>query len=540
MTIPQREPTEQELGIITELCAELDSRYGMAGDPRVNLPPRPCFVLPSRACTGATVATLRWADCLPPWVRCHSVVWARAAAPAGAREVTGIGPRVVRQRPLEVTHWLLGASPGFQPPAERTAVLVHTADVQYTSQAFASLRGAGVLAVSAASLRAHESWVQEQQHRVLGVLPPVYPVQTRAAARGVGERIRAVFVGRPSAAKGFHLLPRLLKLMPELVVTAYVGGDQGCAGTPEETEAVRRTMQVAERMRVADRLVLGSYCNPADGYAPVYANQDVLLLLSLTESQPLVVGEALSCGVPVVATAVGGIPEVLREGVAGVLVPSPDVAGWDLAWVVDAIRAAMACDAQACQDSVAHLSRGAWVRAHRPLLMRFLGAEVPQAPDARVTVVVQVPRSPQELQFEWLDACVASVAGQTYRQARVVLECDGDEAMRGTLAQRYELPVVVGGASSAWTEYEVEVPYGLRLCRDYLAQVVAAMDALQIPALRSPVIMLAEDTRAAVAGQEQWAPAEGTTMWCTAARRTGYTDVLVNAANSLVAGRRFA
>src|SRR5207302_9242618 len=52
---------------------------------------------------------------------------------------------------------------------------------------------------------------------------------------------------------------------------------------------------------------------------------DVFLLPSETESFGLAALEALSCGVPVVASRVGGVPEVVREGEDGFLLPVGDV-----------------------------------------------------------------------------------------------------------------------------------------------------------------------------------------------------------------------
>ena len=52
---------------------------------------------------------------------------------------------------------------------------------------------------------------------------------------------------------------------------------------------------------------------------------DVLTVSSETEGTPMVVLEAMAAGVPVVATAVGGVPELIAD--AGLLVPSGDVAG---------------------------------------------------------------------------------------------------------------------------------------------------------------------------------------------------------------------
>lgn len=532
-----REPTEKELAVIRDMCAELDGRFGPdGGDPRVNAPPRPCFALGSLVCGGASVSTLRWVWRLPPWVREKSVVWARDCSPPGARDLRGFN--VVYTPPVDPTHWLLSAvqtDASFRPPPARTTVLLHTADRQYTRGLYAALRGVGVMAVSASALEVHAPWIVEQGHEVLGVLPPVYPALFPPSVRGVSG-VRAVFVGRPSAAKGFHLLPRLLKLMPDLVVTVYAGGDQGLGATPEETAAVHRTRQVAERMHVADRFVVGAYCDALDDYHSMYAGQDVLLLLSVSESQPLVVGEALSCGVPVVATAVGGVAEVVG-GEAGVLVPSPDVSGWSLNVVVDAIGAARHILADVCQAAVVRLCGRTWDQAYRPLLLRRLGADLPQAPNARVTVKVCVPKDPD---LGWLDACMASVAGQTYRRAWTVIACD-DETTREDLALRYEVPATPMGMRHVWTEYVAEVPYGLRLCKGYLEQQVQVMDALQRPAIVSLSTILDEDAEPEVAGQSTWAPASGV-LFSRVVSWTGAThnEALVNDRNSLVAGRRIA
>jgi glycosyltransferase involved in cell wall biosynthesis len=57
---------------------------------------------------------------------------------------------------------------------------------------------------------------------------------------------------------------------------------------------------------------------------PVYSDMDVLVVASRNEGMPVSVIEALAAGVPVVSTAVGGVPDLLRGGDYGRLVPAGD------------------------------------------------------------------------------------------------------------------------------------------------------------------------------------------------------------------------
>ena len=61
---------------------------------------------------------------------------------------------------------------------------------------------------------------------------------------------------------------------------------------------------------------------------PVYDRMDVLLLTSRRDPFPRVVMEAMCHGIPVVATRVDGIPEMVADGASGILAGSEDVAGF--------------------------------------------------------------------------------------------------------------------------------------------------------------------------------------------------------------------
>ena len=62
-----------------------------------------------------------------------------------------------------------------------------------------------------------------------------------------------------------------------------------------------------------------------DAVAPLLAGADLFLLPSASESFGLSALEALACGVPVIATNVGGLPEVVRDGETGVLCAVGDI-----------------------------------------------------------------------------------------------------------------------------------------------------------------------------------------------------------------------
>ena len=69
-------------------------------------------------------------------------------------------------------------------------------------------------------------------------------------------------------------------------------------------------------------------CGVIPDMVPVYEQMDILLLTSRRDPFPRVVMEAMCHGIPVVATRVDGIPEMVEDGVTGLLVAPEDVAGF--------------------------------------------------------------------------------------------------------------------------------------------------------------------------------------------------------------------
>ena len=98
-------------------------------------------------------------------------------------------------------------------------------------------------------------------------------------------------------------------------VSLIVAGDG-----PERGALERRAQELGLSPRVR---LLGA--RPRDEVLLIFRAADAAILTSAWENLPHSVLEALAVGTPVIATAVGGVPEVVRDGVNGLLVPPGDV-----------------------------------------------------------------------------------------------------------------------------------------------------------------------------------------------------------------------
>ncbi|MEV6279548.1 glycosyltransferase [Nocardia sp. NPDC051832] len=141
-----------------------------------------------------------------------------------------------------------------------------------------------------------------------------------AAARRQPHRVLAV--GRLVRRKGFDLAVRTLAELPdtELVIAGGAVGDD----LADDTET-RRLRRLAVDYGVAERLrMLGPVAHAT--MPRLYRSADVTLCTSWYEPFGLVPLEAMACGTPVVATAVGGMLDTVVDEVTGRLVAPPEPA----------------------------------------------------------------------------------------------------------------------------------------------------------------------------------------------------------------------
>jgi glycosyltransferase involved in cell wall biosynthesis len=138
--------------------------------------------------------------------------------------------------------------------------------------------------------------------------------QSTRARLGLGEREFVLgSVGRLSEEKGVHhLLDALALRAPDQPWRLVIIGD---GPRREELE------QMAQRSGLTERVTFAGFRSDV---SPWYAAMDAFVLPSLTEGTPMALLEAMARRIPVVATAVGGVPAIISNGVNGLLVSPAD------------------------------------------------------------------------------------------------------------------------------------------------------------------------------------------------------------------------
>ncbi|HVM69821.1 MAG TPA: glycosyltransferase family 4 protein [Gaiellaceae bacterium] len=140
------------------------------------------------------------------------------------------------------------------------------------------------------------------------VIPNAVPEAPQAPLEGSPPLV--VSVGRLKEPKDFSTLVRALAELREVPHRAVVAGDG-----PD------RPALEAERDELGVRVELSG---ERDDVPALLAAADVFVLSSRSEGMPMSILEAMAAGLPVVASAVGGVPELVVDGETGLLVPPGD------------------------------------------------------------------------------------------------------------------------------------------------------------------------------------------------------------------------
>lgn len=130
-----------------------------------------------------------------------------------------------------------------------------------------------------------------------------------------------LFVGRITRQKGImHLIRALRHLDPGFQVVL-------CAGSPDTPEIAAEMKTAVDAARAArPGIVWIKKMVPKEDLIAIYSHAALFVCPSIYEPFGIINLEAMACSVPVVASAVGGIPEVVVPGETGLLVPVEQMA----------------------------------------------------------------------------------------------------------------------------------------------------------------------------------------------------------------------
>jgi glycosyltransferase involved in cell wall biosynthesis len=146
------------------------------------------------------------------------------------------------------------------------------------------------------------------------VIPTAVDAGAVPQARLDGSPPRVIMVGRLAAPKDPVTLVRALAGVRRASFTATIVGDG------PDRPAVEAEIRAAGLEGVVE------LAGERHDVPRLLADAEVFVLSSRSEGAPLSVLEAMAAGLPVVASAVGGVPEIVADGATGLLVPPGNVA----------------------------------------------------------------------------------------------------------------------------------------------------------------------------------------------------------------------
>ena len=304
---------------------------------------------------GHDVEVVTTADA-PPAEQPYPVRWVSRRLPKGVRHVRGAALIRARARRADVvyTTGMFGRSAAGALVARRPYVVKLTADPAFErsrrrglvdgdvdefqaggggpaaallrrARNFELRRAAHVFCPSAYLRELVVSWgVDAERVSVLPnpapSLPELPPRERLKESLGVNGATVA-FAGRLTAQKS---LERALEAVAAADGVSFLVAGEGPDRAPLEARA--RELGIADRVRF-----LGA--QPRDRVVELFRAADATILSSSWENFPHTVVEALAVGTPVLAMDTGGVAEVVRDGVNGLLVPPGDTAA-----LADAVR----------------------------------------------------------------------------------------------------------------------------------------------------------------------------------------------------------
>jgi len=158
----------------------------------------------------------------------------------------------------------------------------------------------------------------DPDHEFLCIPNGVETERFKPISRPKNPKVKILFIGRLIPRKGFQYVIQALPKVRELTKV------------PFEVEVVGTGMhrvqldELAEKLQVSD-LIRYVGLVPYDELEKSYQYADIFVLTSLSEGMPSVILEAMGCGLPIIASDVGGNNEIVHEGKNGFLIANNNI-----------------------------------------------------------------------------------------------------------------------------------------------------------------------------------------------------------------------
>ncbi len=203
-----------------------------------------------------------------------------------------------------------------------------------------------------------------------GIRHDLFQPGDKEAARmwtGLDRGPNILFVGRIQPLKGVDIAINALSMIEDdSAHFIVIGGPSGSNGEAE----LDRLRQLAVDTDVAGRVHFIPPV-PREQLAAFYQAADAVVMPSRSETFGLVAAEAQSCGTPVVAAAVGGLPFIIEDGTSGLLVSGHDPA--DYAAALNRVLGDLALATTLAAGAIEHSERFSWEATVSRLLELYTG-----------------------------------------------------------------------------------------------------------------------------------------------------------------------
>ncbi|HLD25566.1 MAG TPA: glycosyltransferase family 4 protein [Candidatus Andersenbacteria bacterium] len=146
-------------------------------------------------------------------------------------------------------------------------------------------------------------------------------VQTNRFApisRPINPRVKILFIGRLIPRKGFQRVVQALPRVKELTRQPFEVEVVGSGAARPDLDELAARLGVSELIHYVGTI-------PYEELQVAYQYADIFVLTSLSEGMPSVILEAMGCGLPIVASDVGGNNELVQEGHNGYLIRGDDL-----------------------------------------------------------------------------------------------------------------------------------------------------------------------------------------------------------------------